>query len=59
MTRLNADFIKAISTPQARERVATLGAEVYTTSPEAFGTWLSAEVAKWGKIVRDAETKIE
>jgi tripartite-type tricarboxylate transporter receptor subunit TctC len=57
--QLNADMIKAINSPEARERVAVLGAEVYTTSPEAFGTWLSTETAKWNKIVRQAGTKVE
>lgn len=59
VTRLNADFVKAISTAEARERVATLGAEVYTLTPDAFATYLTNETAKWGKIVRDAGTKIE
>ena len=59
VNRLNADFVKAISTPEAKERVATLGAEVFTTTPEGFGTWISTETAKWGRIVREAGTKVE
>jgi tripartite-type tricarboxylate transporter receptor subunit TctC len=57
--KLNADFIRAVSGAEARERIATLGAEVYTTTPEATGAFLSSEVAKWGKIIRDAGTKVE
>ncbi len=59
VTRLNADFIKAVNGAEARERIATLGAEVYTTTPEGMGAFLTNEVAKWGKIVREAGTKVE
>ncbi len=59
VTRLNADFIKAVNGAEARERIATLGAEVYTTTPEGTGAFLTNEVAKWGKIVREAGTKVE
>jgi tripartite-type tricarboxylate transporter receptor subunit TctC len=59
IVKLNADFTRAISGAEARERVATLGAEVYTTSPEGTAAFLASETAKWGKIIREAGTKVE
>src|SRR5258706_1584153 len=59
VARLNADFIKAVNGAEARERIATLGAEGYTTTPEGTGAFLTSEIAKWGKIVREAGTKVE
>ncbi|MGH8617399.1 MAG: tripartite tricarboxylate transporter substrate binding protein [Burkholderiales bacterium] len=59
ITRLNADFVKAMNAPEARERVSTLGAEVTTTTVEAFGTYLAEETTKWGKIVRASGAKAD
>lgn len=59
ISRLNTDFIKAVSTAEARERMTVLGAEVYTTSPDGCGAFLNNEIAKWSKTIRDAGTKVE
>ena len=56
---MNEVFIKAVSTPEAKEKIAALGAEVFTTTPEGCGAFLANETVKWGKIVRDAGTKAE
>lgn len=57
--RIAADLGKALNTPEAKARVAPLGAEVDTMTPEAFKVWLAAEKAKWSKITRDAGIKPE
>ena len=59
VAKLNTDFIKAVNGAEARERIAAMGAEVYTTTPEATGIFLASEMNKWGKIIRDAGTKVE
>lgn len=59
IAKLNADFTRAVSGADAKERVAQLGAEVYTATPEGTGAFLASETAKWGKIIKDAGTKVE
>ena len=57
--RLYAEISRALKEPDARERLASLGAELVDRNPEAFAEHLRAEVAKWGKVVRAAGMKIE
>lgn len=59
VNRIAADLGKALSAPDAKERIATLGAEVDTMAPETFTKWLAGESAKWSKIARDAGIKPE
>jgi tripartite-type tricarboxylate transporter receptor subunit TctC len=57
--RLNSEIIKALSTPQMRENLTKQGAEVYTMTSEQLGNWLRTEIAKWAKIVKTANLKLE
>jgi tripartite-type tricarboxylate transporter receptor subunit TctC len=57
--RLYAEISRALKEQDARERLASLGAELVDRNPEAFAEHLRAEVAKWGKVVRAAGMKIE
>jgi tripartite-type tricarboxylate transporter receptor subunit TctC len=59
INKIAADLGKAFNTPEAKERVASLGAEVHTMTPDAYATWLNGEWTKWSKIARDAGIKPE
>ncbi len=51
----NTAFNAAISMSVVRQRLETAqGAEVVGGSPEVFGSFISAEIAKWGPVVRSA-----
>ena len=36
-----------------RHRLAALGAEPVGSSPQEFGTFLRAEMTRWGRIIRE------
>ena len=57
--RLNTEIIKALSTPEMRENLTKQGAEVYTMTSEQLGNWLRTEIAKWAKVVKTANLKLE
>ena len=57
--KLNAELTKALNTADMKERLAKLGTEVRTGSPEDLGKWMTAEQARWAKVVRDSGTKFE
>ena len=57
--RLNAEIRATLAEPAVVEQALALGAEVQPGSPEALGTLLSAETARLGKLVRDANIKAE
>jgi tripartite-type tricarboxylate transporter receptor subunit TctC len=57
--KLNAAFREALAVPETRKRLAALGADVKTGSPEDLGQMLTRERVKWGKVVKAANIKME
>ena len=52
--------IKAIvALPDIKERFAALGLEPVANTPEEFADQIKAEIAKWSKVIRDANIKTE
>jgi tripartite-type tricarboxylate transporter receptor subunit TctC len=59
VTRLNAEVVRALGEPDLKERFSKLGATTRPTTPDEFGRYISDEIAKWGKVVRDTGAKVE
>jgi len=57
--RLNEVFIGAMRSGEVKERLAVHGFEPETSTPEAFGTYIRSEVAKWAKVVKAAGIRPE
>lgn len=51
--RLNADIVKVLSTGEAPQQLRTRGYDPVPTSPEEFGKFMRAEIARWTKAVKD------
>jgi tripartite-type tricarboxylate transporter receptor subunit TctC len=56
--QVNAAVLKVMALPETRERMAGFGAEITTSSPEQFAAHIRSEMAKLGKVVRDANIKV-
>jgi tripartite-type tricarboxylate transporter receptor subunit TctC len=52
--RLNGEMKRVAGLADIKERATVQGAEVVWTTPQEFTSHLQNEVAKWGKLVRDA-----
>ncbi len=59
VAKLNAELSKALNATEMKERFAKLGTEVRTGTPEALGTWMRNEQAKWAKVVKESGTKFD
>jgi tripartite-type tricarboxylate transporter receptor subunit TctC len=57
--RLNTDMVKILASPEIRERFGNTGVEVAAGTPEQFSTFLKSEVARWAKVVQDANIKAD
>jgi tripartite-type tricarboxylate transporter receptor subunit TctC len=57
--RLNAEFTKALASPEIRERLAKMGAEPAPLDPEAFGRFVRVEQAKYQRVVKASGARIE
>jgi tripartite-type tricarboxylate transporter receptor subunit TctC len=57
--RLNAEIRKAMATDDMKKRFAEFGAEQSPTTPEGLNTLVKNEIAKWSKVIKDANIKAE
>ena len=57
--RLNAEMVKIIRSPEITDRFARAGVEPVASTPEYFSDFLKAEVARWAKVVQDANIKAD
>jgi len=56
---LSRTIAKAVAEPEVRERFATLGFRPVANTPDEFAARIKLEIEKWGKVVRDANLRIE
>ena len=59
VNRLNAEIVKAIKTPDMRERFTQQGADPIGNTPEDFAAVIKRDLAKWAKVVKDANIKLD
>jgi tripartite-type tricarboxylate transporter receptor subunit TctC len=57
--RLYNEAKRALGDPDVKERLARSGNEYVMSSPEEFVSFLHAEIAKWGKVVREANIRMD
>ena len=55
--RLHEEALKALASPEIKERMAKLGAEPLTMSPEAFNAYIKSEMEVAAKVVKAADLK--
>ena len=58
VNRLNEVIVAAMGTQQFRDHLATLGAEPKPQTPDEFGRYINADVAKWSKLVKDNDVQL-
>jgi tripartite-type tricarboxylate transporter receptor subunit TctC len=52
--RLNKDINASLATPELKKRLDDMGARVIGGTPEQFASFLSAEIARWARAVKDS-----
>jgi tripartite-type tricarboxylate transporter receptor subunit TctC len=56
---LYREIVKIVQEPDVKEKFATLGFEAVANTPDQFAAQIKAEIAKWGKVIKDANIKAE
>jgi tripartite-type tricarboxylate transporter receptor subunit TctC len=59
VTRLNAEFVKALKMPDVKERLNALGFELVGSTPEHYASYIKTEIRKWEKVVKASGAKPE
>ena len=55
VNRMQKEIARIVQIPEVQERLSTSGAEPVGSTPEQFGAYMAAELAKWGRVVQAAK----
>ncbi len=59
LQRLNRAFVAALESPEMQARLAALMAEAAPTTPEQFASFVAAELARYGPVVKASGAKAD
>lgn len=59
VAQLSAESARIIKLPDVSKRVSELGAEPVGSTPEQFGELIKTEIAKWAKVIKDANVELQ
>ena len=59
VTKLHAEFVKAITQPDVKERLNAQGLDVVASTPEQFSTHIKSETAKYARVIKQLGLKAE
>ena len=57
--RLNKEVNLILKKPEVQEKLRALGAQPGGGTPEEYGEFISAEIKKWGDVVRQANVQLD
>ncbi|MGZ8198288.1 MAG: Bug family tripartite tricarboxylate transporter substrate binding protein [Burkholderiales bacterium] len=57
--KVNADMIKVLAMADVKEKLAVFGVEPISSTPEQFGKYMDTERAKWGKLIKEANIRLD
>jgi len=52
IARVHAAIVAAVAKPKVTEQLAAVGSEPVANSPAEFAAFITAEIAKWGRVVK-------
>lgn len=59
ITRVNREFVRAMASPDVRNRFADLATDAASSTPEELAAYHRSELTKWANVIRAADIKTE
>lgn len=59
IAKLHGEFVRILQLPAVKERLAAIDFEPVGSTPEEFGAFIKAEVAKWAKVLKESGAKAD
>ena len=59
LDKLHAALVKALASPDVREKLSAQGVEVVGGTPTEFADWLAKESQRWGKVIKERNITVE
>jgi tripartite-type tricarboxylate transporter receptor subunit TctC len=57
--RLNQEIVRGLNRAEVKDKILSLGSEVAPTSPAELAAFVKADLAKMGKLMKDADITVE
>lgn len=59
ISRVQGELVKVVALPDVRERMTNLGMEVAGSTADELGALVKSDIAKWGKVIKEAGVKVD
>jgi tripartite-type tricarboxylate transporter receptor subunit TctC len=59
ISKIHADVVKILQTPDIREKLMAAGSDPVGSTPDEFHAYVKAELARWGKLIRENNIRSE
>ncbi len=56
--KLNAEILKAMAAPKAKEAIEAAGYQIVGSTPAQLDAFVKSEIVRWGKVVKDSGAKL-
>jgi tripartite-type tricarboxylate transporter receptor subunit TctC len=57
VAKVHQDALKVAAMPDVRDKLTALGLDTASDGPEALAAIIKADIAKWAKVIKDANIK--
>ena len=59
VNKLSAETARILKMPDVNKRISELGGEPVGSTPEEFAALIKSEIAKWAKVIKDANVELQ
>jgi len=59
VNKLHAEIVRIMQAPDIQKRLLTEGAKFTPLTPEQFGDFVKAEIAKWAKVIQQSGIRVD
>jgi tripartite-type tricarboxylate transporter receptor subunit TctC len=59
INKLNAELVRIVNLPDIKERFRQMSAEAVGNTPQEFDLFVKAEIAKWGKVIKSLNLRVD
>lgn len=59
IARIHGELVRTVAMPDVRERMVSLGMEVAGSTPDELGALVRSDIAKWGRVIKEAGVKVD
>jgi tripartite-type tricarboxylate transporter receptor subunit TctC len=59
VAQLSAESARILKLPDVSKRISELGADPVGSTPEEFASLIQSEIAKWAKVIKDANVELQ